>query len=60
MVGSVAVHAIEAIALGFLHELRSDNDISLSRKVITNDEHIWNEILNIFLTPKRRGNRCSV
>ena len=25
--GSVAVHAIEAIALGFLHDLRSDNDI---------------------------------
>ena len=27
MGGSVAVHAIEAIALGFLHDLRSDNDI---------------------------------
>ena len=24
---SVAVHAIEAIAPGFLHDLRSDNDI---------------------------------
>ena len=27
MGGSGAVHAIEAIALGFLHDLRSDNDI---------------------------------
>ena len=34
--------------------------VSLSRKVITNDEHIWNEIFRIFLQPKRRGNRCSV